>query len=140
MDDELSFMLLPGSSRYVLSHGRRRVDPADPTHTVAQRHRQLAEALRGAGESAREPAEPIAELVPKRNIETWIHALDGPLSRDLARPLDEETAYPKLERESECAGAAQVFADHARAGSVPGVADAVPSLRDGHAELRRLPL
>ena len=43
---------------------------ADPTHTVAERHAQLAAALKDAGVELRGTNEPIAELVPKRNIET----------------------------------------------------------------------
>lgn len=112
---------------------------ADPTHTVAQRHAQLAVTLLAAGEPARGPLEPIAELVPKRNIETWIHALDPSLSPAVRRPLGEEVAYPKLERESECAAAAEAFADHARLRTSPAAADAVPSLVDGLSEFRRLP-
>jgi hypothetical protein len=46
---------------------------ADPGHTVADRHRQLGDALAEAEQSPRQPQERIAHLVPKRNIETWVH-------------------------------------------------------------------
>lgn len=39
--------------------------------------------------------EAVAIAVPKRNIETWIHYLRG-------RPVNEQDAYPKLERERAC--------------------------------------
>lgn len=112
---------------------------ADPTHTVAERHAQLAAALKASGEAPRGEKEPIAELVPKRNIETWIYALDTSRPVPEGRPLDEVEAYPKLPFESECAGAAEAFADHARLSTVPQRAGSVPSLRDGITEFRRLP-
>jgi len=113
---------------------------ADPGHSVAGRHAELAASLLASGQSARKSKEPIAELVPKRNIETWIHALDETLSPGLARPLDEEQAYPKFDKhQSRCALAAVAFAEHARANTVPDAAGAVPSLLDGIEEFRRLP-
>jgi len=39
--------------------------------------------------------EAVAIAVPKRNIETWIYYLRG-------RPVNEQDAYPRLEREREC--------------------------------------
>jgi hypothetical protein len=112
---------------------------ADPTHTVARRHAQLADALKRAGERARQPTEPIAELVPKRNIETWIYALDVSLSADQGKSLNEVEAYPKIALPSECAKAAEAFADHAHLNTTPQTAGSVPSLLDGIAEFRRLP-
>lgn len=108
-------------------------------HTVAQRHQQLAARLQAAGQPARGNDEPICELVPRRNIETWIYALDDELMAKLAAPLDELTAYPKLEYESGCADAARAFAEHAKHGTTPPAAAQVPSLRDGLAEFQRLP-
>ncbi len=54
--------------------------------TVAQRHRQLDRELEKAGAQGREAVEPIAVLVPKRHIETWIRALLGEV-------VDEDTDY-----------------------------------------------
>lgn len=104
---------------------------ADPGHTVADRHRQLAEALAQAGQAPREPEERIAHLVPKRNIETWIHFyLDGP-------PVDEEREFAKyLNNESACWPAAEQFSDEAARQTVPQ--DAPPSLVQGLAEFRRV--
>lgn len=110
---------------------------ADPRQTVEKRRAQLAESLRAANEKPLQPSERIAELVPKRNIETWIHALDETLSAGLERPLDEERAYPKLAYPSDCAVAAESFAEHARNGTTPDVADSIPSLAVGIAEFRR---
>lgn len=101
------------------------------THAVADRHRQLAAALAAAEAPPRGADEPIAELVPRRNIETWIYALDDDLAAKISTPLDEATPYPKLEFESQCATAAVTFADHARRHADPGRASAVPSLLDG---------
>jgi hypothetical protein len=107
--------------------------------TIVDRHRQLAAALAAAGEERRVSDEPIAELVPRRNIETWIYALDDELAARIEPPLDETTAYPKLDYESDCAMAAAVFARHARDHTDPDRAGEVPSLLDGLEELRRLP-
>ena len=109
---------------------------ADPTHTVAERHAELAGALKASGQDPRDETEPIAELVPKRNIETWIHALDTSLGTSV---LDESDAYPKLAYPSACAAAARAFADHARLSTTPSTAEAVPSLLDGLQEFRRIP-
>jgi hypothetical protein len=47
---------------------------------------RLAESLRAAGRSTRTPHEPIAVLIPKRHVETWIRAL-------LGNSVDEATDY-----------------------------------------------
>lgn len=113
---------------------------ADPTHTVAERHAQLAAALKDAGVELRGSDEPIAELVPKRNIETWIYALDASIEPRPEGALNEVDKYPKFKNyESTCASAANAFADHARDRTEPPTIRTVPSLRDGFAELGRLP-
>jgi hypothetical protein len=105
--------------------------------SVAERHSWLADSLKKAGGSPREKAEPIIELVPKRNIETWIYALDPKLP---AGPLTEEEPLPKFkDAESKCVPAAAAFAGHAQNHTVPARAEAVPSLLDGLVEFRRLP-
>jgi len=43
----------------------------------------------------REDNDRVAIAVPKRNIETWIHYLNG-------SPVNEENAFPKLEKERLC--------------------------------------
>lgn len=108
---------------------------ADPTHTVAQRHQQLADALAMAGLAPRKAGDRIAELVPKRNIETWIHALDSSLRPDLERPLSEGEEYPKLSSASRCEHAARRFAALAAELAAPAH---LPSISDGVSELRRV--
>lgn len=112
---------------------------ADPKNTVARRHQQLAGLLKEAGQDPRGDAEPIVELVPKRNIETWIHALDPLLAPSLARPLDEVKQYAKLDYESDCAAAASELARCVATEVRPAAAAAILSLDDGLNELRRLP-
>ena len=112
---------------------------ADPRNSVEQRHRQLAAALTDAPLPPRGQGEHIAELVPKRNIETWIYALDDSLPSHPCGDLNEVDEFPRLRYESGCAAAAEAFAEHARKRTVPRSAGAVPSLLDGLDEFRRLP-
>lgn len=105
--------------------------------TVAQRHAQLRAACETAGVEPRSATEAVAELVPRRNIETWIYALDDELAGALA--LNEQDAFPKLKgREGDCVGAARAFADHARHHTEPVTTAQVPSLSDGLTEFRRV--
>jgi hypothetical protein len=113
---------------------------ADPAQTVPRRHAQLAETLKKSDLPPRGKDEPIAELVPKRNIETWIYSLDSSLLSGLGEAPDENTEYRKLRgHESDCASAAEAFAEHARQHPSPSTAGLVPSLRDGLREFGRLP-
>lgn len=104
---------------------------ADPANTVAARMSRLDQALAAAGMPPRGAAERISYLVPKRNIETWIHFyLDGP-------PVDETTEYAKYGgRESDCWPAADAFSDHAGRNTPP--VGSPPSLTVGLAEFRRV--
>jgi hypothetical protein len=79
--------------------------------------------------AARNPNERIALLLPRRNIETWIHFLqDGGL-------VDESTPYRKLQRESEC----HSVVDRLAAKSEYRLsADVPPSLRAACSEIRRI--
>ncbi|MCL4782853.1 MAG: hypothetical protein KJZ70_07455 [Bryobacterales bacterium] len=54
--------------------------------TAEYRFRQLTDSLRDRGIPARSETEPIAILIPKRNIETWIRFLTG-------EPADEAREY-----------------------------------------------
>ncbi len=63
-------------------------------HRVEERKTELDAACEVRGVSPRRSEESVALLVPRRNIETWIHFLDG-------EAVDEEREYPKLQRERE---------------------------------------
>jgi hypothetical protein len=99
--------------------------------TVQDRHATLDGELRKRGVAPRAPDETVAVLIPKREIETWIHFFFG------HAPIDEENSYPKYTRESDTWPAADEFARHVRAGTTP--VGALPSLPVGLAEARRLP-
>jgi hypothetical protein len=103
----------------------------DPDYTVADRHHQLADELVKASQPPRQPEERIAHLIPKRNMETWIHFyLDGP-------SVDEEEEYDKYPKnESACWPAADQFSDDAAQKNVPQ--GAPPSLVQGLAEFWRV--
>jgi hypothetical protein len=99
--------------------------------TVQQRHATLDQELQKQGVAPRAPGETVAVLVPKREIETWIHFFLDSV------PVNEQTSYPKYDHESDTWPAAEVFAKHVREGTTP--AGAPPSLPVGLAEARRLP-
>lgn len=100
------------------------------TLPIERRHARLAEALKQAGEAERRDDEAIAILVPKRNIETWIHFFLKGVA------VDESIAYPKLAEESEAWPAAEAF-DQASKTAAP--ANAPPSLVAALAEMGRIP-
>lgn len=64
-------------------------------YTIAERLNQLDLELEADSQAKRQLDEKIAVFVPRRNIETWIHYLQGEI-------VDEETAYSKLPQESDC--------------------------------------
>jgi hypothetical protein len=95
--------------------------------TVEERKAELDKALEAAAQPKRSPDEAIAVLIPRRNIETWVHALQG-------EKVDEHTRYPRFRgQERECASAAQEFARRC-----PGDMrqEDLPSLQDACEELR----
>ena len=97
---------------------------------VADRKQQHDDRLQASGQNRRADKERIAVVVPKRNIETWIHHLLGTLG------VNEIVAYPKFGGEERtCAPAAEEFA---RRCLNQMRADDLPSLRDGCAELQRI--
>lgn len=107
------------------------VDNVGPAgRTVNDRIIELRDACARASIRPPDPTEPVAHLVPRRNIETWIRfLLQGP-------PVDEHTDYGHLPRESDASPAAAKFGEHAARGTFP--ADAPPSLVTGLAELRKV--
>ena len=62
---------------------------------VSDRLNELEVSLTGAGMNRRQPDEKIGIFVPKRNIETWLHYLQG-------ERVDEDTVYSKMNRQREC--------------------------------------
>lgn len=99
--------------------------------TVAARRAALMAALSARQLEPPQPGEAVAVLIPRREIETWIHfLLVGP-------PVDEESSYAKLGGcESEAWPAAELFARYARDGTMP--VEAPPSLHSGLDEIRRI--
>ncbi len=78
----------------------------------------------------RKPNEAIAIFVPKRNIETWIHYLQG-------ETVNEEDAYAKFKNnEAVCKTAAEGLVDRCYSQSLPE--DAPRSLQAACGELQRL--
>jgi hypothetical protein len=96
--------------------------------TIADRFQQLETALEEASEEKRQDGEKIAIFIPKRNIETWIHYLQG-------ESVDEETAYPKLAREGDCKSAVEILVDRCKMGLEE---TAPPSLKMACQELQRI--
>ncbi|MBU0719636.1 MAG: hypothetical protein KJ749_15435 [Planctomycetes bacterium] len=97
--------------------------------TVEERKREHDNALNESGQDHRVKADKIAILVPRRNIETWVHHL-------LGKMVNEHDAYPRFRyEERKCAPAAQEFAR--RCPNDMREAD-LPSLHDGCAELQRI--
>jgi len=62
---------------------------------VRDRIDEFENVCRSMAVAFREADEAVAIAVPKRNIETWIHYLNG-------RQVNEEDPYPKLQRERAC--------------------------------------
>lgn len=102
--------------------------------SIDDRRQQLERELRDAGVALRRPAEPILNLIPKRNVETWILCLNS-------KPVDELTDYRRdagVDAQS-IKQAAQVLFDWTRSNAV--VPDqCVPSLRGCLPEFRRIPV
>lgn len=94
------------------------------TESVPRHHQQLAEAMK------REPADSVAFLVPKRNIETWLLFLCG---EEVTEDLDYKgRTMPK--------GAEAKAAEQFAAGINTPPAHWLPSLRGAATEARRIPL
>jgi hypothetical protein len=107
------------------------VDNATPQgSSVADRRNALIAACAAAEVDPPTPSDPVAFLIARRNIETWIRCLDG-------AQVDEHTDYPKLSgREAEAEDAAESFAQHAAAGTTPK--NATDSLARGLDEMRKV--
>lgn len=100
------------------------------TGTLEARLNQLASALEEDEQKNRGPNEAIAIFVSKRNIETWIHYLQG-------ETVNEEDDYAKFEKnEAACKTAVEDLADRCYSQSLPE--DAPRSLQAACGELQRL--
>ena len=99
-------------------------------NNVNDRYQELRQQLDDREMDHRSRDEHICILVPKREVETWIYALEG-------RDVNENTKYPKLDREGDCADAVQYLADMVKTQCAD---DLLPSLYRGCRELtERLP-
>jgi hypothetical protein len=100
------------------------------TGTLEARLNELASVLNKDKQENRGSNEAIAIFVPKRNIETWIHYLQG-------ETVNEEDAYAKFEKnEAACKTAVEDLADRCYSQSLPE--DAPRSLQAACGELQRL--
>lgn len=102
-------------------------------HTVAARKAELAAALASSGEPPRGSDEPIALVVPRWELENWLH-------HHLGRPNVVETeTYPKF-RDDQSRAALPTVAALVRLVDGQATPPAnLPSLAEAAVELRRLP-
>lgn len=99
--------------------------------TVARRQRQLDETL---DESPRQPAERIALVVPRRNIETWLTVLLDPSTVDIDEATDFKHRFRGGTAEA-CASAGPRFAEFLRRGPQPGDLPSLAAVRPESARL-----
>jgi hypothetical protein len=100
------------------------------TSTVQDRLDWLARTLVEDSQQNRQSDEAIAIFVPKRNIETWIHYLQG-------KTVNEEEAYSKFHNsEASCKGDVENLAQQCYSQSLPN--NAPESLQLACGELQRL--
>jgi hypothetical protein len=97
--------------------------------TVEERLKQLDDALIENAQELRQPHEKIAIFVPKRNIETWIHYLQG-------TNVDEETEYTKFKKQSDCKPYIEQLVNQCYQGNLDE--NAPPSLKAACGELQRI--
>jgi hypothetical protein len=102
-------------------------------HTVPDRHRELANELMKSGMDPREHREPIALVVPRWEMETWLHHYMG-------RPGVVETEqYSKFKGREAEAAAPTVAALVALVDGQASPPANLPAIRVAVEELRRLP-
>jgi hypothetical protein len=99
------------------------------TRSLDERHKQLDGELERAGFDRRQSGEKIGVFIPKRNIDTWVHYLQG-------EPVNEVEAYSKFEgNEGICKPLVAELARN-RTSSLPE--DAPSSLKAACEELHRV--
>lgn len=98
--------------------------------TLQERLNQLADALSEDSQTERRWDEAIAIFIPKRNIETWIHHLQGEV-------VNEEDSYAKFENnEAFCKPYVESLAEECRSQNLSE--NAPESLQAACGELQRL--
>ncbi|MGA3026451.1 MAG: hypothetical protein ABSF98_16930 [Bryobacteraceae bacterium] len=103
------------------------------TGSTDHRRQQLERALRDADEPPRAREEPILNLIPKRNVETWVLCLDS-------QRVDEVADYrhdPRVDPKAIQRAAATLFSWTRPNAQLPDAC--VPSLRDCLPEFLRIP-
>ena len=99
------------------------------TGTVAEMAKRLDSICSEQGVAVRNQNDRAAFLIPRRNIETWIHSLNGEV-------VDETTAYSKLRYESECKPGVKELFEICSVGECP--ADFPDSLKAACLEYQRV--
>ena len=89
------------------------------TRTVDDRLNELETECRTKGVEFRKNSEAVVVAIPKRNIETWIHYLDG-------HEVNEDIVYPKLNKAGACTSAVNHLLQRCRSTGLGQ--DAPPSL------------
>ena len=95
---------------------------------VVDRLNELDASLTAEALNRRQPDEKIGNFVPKRNIETWIHYLQG-------ETVDEDTSYPKYDKPSACKPLVRTLAKNR---TQPLAQQAPASLHAACTELQRI--
>lgn len=99
--------------------------------SVADRRAELVRACEAQKITPPAANEPVAHLIPRRNIETWI------VFGNSGQPVDEGTEYPHLTgHESDCEPAARRFAEECKTNQPSALAP--PSWTFGLSELRKV--
>jgi hypothetical protein len=101
-------------------------------HTVEQRRRQLNERLKHEGHEDLDADDPVALLIPRRHVETWVCALLG----QVVTEEDDCKGRCKMTK-AEIRQAAQTAYEWARENATPGPT-CVQSLRTAFPEWRKL--
>jgi hypothetical protein len=83
--------------------------------SLQERVDELNAECRSQDISVRKIDERVALAIPMRNIETWIHYLNG-------EAVDEVTTYSKLDRARECKNAVEKLVSFCRKANLPGTA------------------
>ena len=101
-------------------------------YSIADRKNQLDQSLTNAELAPRSHDEPIAILVPSRNIESWLKHFAGEV-------VNEETNYKNKVKQLNLKQAAEGFVAEFRQWELsPGNFQTLPSLLDAYVELKRI--